>query len=68
MSKKKSPKAKPIKTPVRSTAVCIKGTHEWKEWVESGAKFCRTDVAKLVDAALSHYLQANGYVSRPPLR
>jgi hypothetical protein len=52
----------------RPTALTIKGTLEWRAWVDEGAEHCRTDVAKLVDAALVHYLKAQGFLKPPPKR
>jgi hypothetical protein len=52
----------------RPTALTIKGNLVWREWVERGAKHCRTDVAKLVDAALVEYLKARGFGESPPER
>jgi hypothetical protein len=46
----------------------IKGRPEWRAWVERGADFCRTDVAKLVDAALVEYLKQRGFDEPAPRR
>jgi hypothetical protein len=47
-------------------ALTVKGTPEWKEWIEAGAKFCLTDVSKLVDIAVTRYLRDQGFdVPRP---
>jgi hypothetical protein len=56
-----------VKNP-RPTAMTIKGREEWRMWVERAAKYCRTDVAKLVDAALVEYLKQRGFDETPPLR
>ncbi len=52
----------------RPTALTIKGRPEWREWVEKAADFCRTDVAKLVDAALVEYLKHRGFDEPAPKR
>jgi hypothetical protein len=52
----------------RPTALTIKGRVEWRGWVERGAEFCRTDVAKLVDAALVEYLKLKGFEEPAPKR
>lgn len=52
----------------RPTALTIKGTLDWRAWVERGAVHCRTDVAKLVDAALVDYLKAKGFEESAPPR
>lgn len=58
----------PPPTGRRPTALTVKGSEEWREWVERGAKFCRTDSSKLVDAALAEYLKARGFPDPPPER
>jgi hypothetical protein len=65
------PKAKTqtaSKAAPKPTALTIKGNPDWREWVDQGASFCRTDVAKLVDAALVDYLKAKGFTKLPPER
>jgi hypothetical protein len=66
------PKKKPVaaKKPsgAKPTALTIRGGLDWREWVERGADHCRTDVAKLVDAALIDYLKAKGFGEDPPKR
>lgn len=52
----------------KPTALTIKGVREWRAWVDEGATFCRTDVAKLVDAALVDYLKAKGFKKEAPDR
>ena len=51
----------------RPTALTIKGRgEEWRAWVERAAAFCRTDAAKLVDAALVDYLKQRGFEEPAP--
>jgi hypothetical protein len=52
----------------KPTALTIRGNPDWRKWVERGADHCRTDVAKLVDAALIDYLKARGFQENPPKR
>lgn len=52
----------------RSTALTVKGCPDWRDWVDRGAEFCRTDVAKLVDAALVEYLKQRGFGEPAPKR
>ena len=42
------------------TAITIRGSKEWAEWLQRGADHCRTDVSKLIDAASVDYLRARG--------
>lgn len=58
----------PAPTGRRPMGLAVKGSPEWTEWVRRGAKFCRTDVSKLVDAALVSYLKGRGFDEPPPER
>jgi hypothetical protein len=62
--KKQEKKAEPMKP----KTVAVRATGEWAAWVERGAKHCRTDTAKLIDAALAEYLKAHGFSEAPPER
>lgn len=46
----------------------LRATLEWAEWIERGAKFCRTDVAKLIDNAVVDYLKGRGFPEEAPER
>lgn len=50
------------------TAITVRGSREWREWLERGAEHCLTDVAKLVDVAVSQYLKAQGFEEPRPKR
>jgi hypothetical protein len=64
-----APKAQPEPTAgPRPTALTIKGNREWRAWVDRGAEHCRTDVAKVVDAALIEYFKSKGFGDPPPKR
>lgn len=66
----KRPAERPAERPTgaKPTALTIRGSLEWRAWVERGADHCRTDVAKLVDAAVIDYLKARGFEETPPRR
>jgi hypothetical protein len=49
-------------------AVTLRGSEAWKAWIERGAKFCRTDVAKLIDASVIDYLKGRGFEEEAPAR
>jgi hypothetical protein len=66
--RKAKPKARGDRSGEKPTALTIKGSLEWRQWVDRGADHCRTDVAKLVDAALVDYLKARGFDEIPPRR
>ena len=63
-----TPKKKTGQPVIRPTALTLKGTLEWRAWVERGAEHCRTDVAKLVDAALVMYLKDQNFTEVAPRR
>jgi hypothetical protein len=66
------PKPKPegAATPPKRqpTAVTIRGSKEWREWLDRGADHCLTDVAKLIDVSVTRYLQAQGFEEPRPKR
>jgi hypothetical protein len=64
----KKPKANADGSDRPSIAVTLRGSQEWKAWIEAGAKFCRTDVAKLIDSAVVDYLKARGFDQPAPDR
>jgi hypothetical protein len=68
MAKRKRPIPQEPEPGPRTIAITIKGSPAWKEWVDRGAAYCRTDVAKLVDAALVDYLKARGFDETAPER
>lgn len=69
MAKKKVAK-KMLKTAPehRSVAVTLKGSEEWKEWVERAAKHCRLTVSAFMDAAAAEYAKMRGFTEGPPER
>ena len=50
------------------TAITIRGSIAWREWLERGAEHCLTDVSKLVDVAVTQYLKAQGFDEPRPKR
>jgi hypothetical protein len=54
--------------PLKPKTIAVRATGEWAAWLERGAKFCRTDVAKLLDVAAVEYLKEKGFNEEPPER
>jgi hypothetical protein len=52
----------------KAIAVVIKGGPDWKAWLEGLADYCRTDVAKVIDKALTEYAKSEGYGQEAPRR
>jgi hypothetical protein len=67
MAKKTSPKSKPV-SDRKTIAVTIKGSPQWKQWIDGLAEHCRLDVAKVIDVAVVRYAEAEGYAPKAPQR
>jgi hypothetical protein len=69
---KRTPKKKPPtpkRPPARKTIiVAVKGSPEWRDWLNRGADFLRLSTATVVDLAVISYLKANGFKEPPPKR
>ena len=61
--KKSAPKGAP-----KPRTIGVRATGEWAEWLEQAARHCRTDIAKLIDAAVVDYVKARGFEVPPPER
>ena len=61
-------KKQPEKPGPRRTVLTIKGTDEWKGWIERLADFVRTPTSTLVDHALIRYAKEMGFKEEPPRR
>jgi hypothetical protein len=48
--------------------VNLKGSDEWKAWVDELAIHCRTDIAKLIDRGLILVAKAEGFTKEAPPR
>jgi hypothetical protein len=71
MAKKKAaPSATKAKTSADrpAIAVTLRGSPEWKTWVECLADHCRLDVAKVIDRALVDYARKEGFKAEAPSR
>lgn len=63
---KTMPKAlAPGRPPVQVT---LRGSEEWKHWVQGLADHVRSDVAKVIDRALIDYARKEGYDPNAPSR
>ena len=61
---------KPAKGNRKATqqSITIQASKAWITWTRAAAEHCRTDVSKLVDAALVDYTKAKGFNIPPPPR
>lgn len=62
------PKKQVSGKPPEIERLAVQGTVEWCDWLRRGAEHCRTDVSKLIDAAVVNYLRAQGFPDPPPKR
>lgn len=51
--------------PGQPLAVQIRGSAEWKQWVEELAKFMRQPISGLVDTSLARTARENGFRDPP---
>jgi len=65
VGRKKMKPADPTRKPV---AVTIKGSPDWREWIEEAAKHCRMSVSGLVDYAVTQFVKQQGFPRKPPER
>jgi hypothetical protein len=63
LAKKKQAKPSP-----EFRTVGMRTTVAWADWLERAAKHYRTDVAKLIDAAVAKYARDGGFAESPPER
>lgn len=69
--KKTAPKGagrKPSGQPRKAVAVTLKGSEEWKAWIEALARHSRLDVAKLIDRAVIEFAKKEGFEPEAPER
>ena len=59
-----NPDAVEVVEPTRRD-VRIVATGEWADWIDRAARHCRTDIAKLIDAAVVEYVKARGFRRAP---
>lgn len=71
MAKKRatSDNKKPVDTWTRKPmAIQMRGSDEWRAWVERGASHVGLKVPTLVDQAVRMYLREHGFTDAPPER
>jgi hypothetical protein len=52
----------------RRTVLTIKGTEEWRSWLERLAAYVRTPASTIVDHALIKYAREAGFKEEAPVR
>lgn len=52
----------------KTVAVTLKGSEEWKNWLERAAKHCRLTVSAFIDTAAMELAKSRGFKEEPPER
>jgi hypothetical protein len=52
----------------KPVAVTIKGSPEWRRWVEEAAGHCRLSISAFLDIAAARYAKSQGFDKKPPER
>lgn len=65
VGRKKSRPDEPGRKPV---ALIVRGTPEWRAWIEGAATHCRMSVSGFIDFAAAAYAKQQGYAEKPPRR
>lgn len=72
MGRTKKTTAESQTTPVGPEAatirIVVQCSPTWAKWLKKGAKFCKTDVSKLLDISVTDYLEAKGFPEKAPDR
>jgi hypothetical protein len=64
---KKTPGRPKGPRPVRETVVALKGSPEWKTWLDRFAYHCRLGLADTIEQSLVYYAEERGF-GGPPKR
>ena len=61
-------KSDPPGQPPRERVLVVRGTEEWKAWLERACVHCRMNASSLADIAIAEYVKAHGFEEAPPPR
>lgn len=65
---KRHPKIRDAHKERKPLGVQVRGTEEWKEWIEKAAVHCRMSVSALVDISVAKFVKEQGFSEPPPER
>jgi hypothetical protein len=68
MAKRKKPADAAKEWPGKPVAAQVRGSPEWKAWLERLAAFDRSTVADVIDRATAAYARTVGFAEAPPAR
>ena len=68
MAKKKLPPDQARSWPGKPLAIQVRGSPEWKRWLEELAEFDRSNLADICDRSIAAYARAIGFPKPPPPR
>ncbi len=61
-------KAKPTDAIRKPVAVAVRGSEEWRAWLEAAAAHCRMSVSAFLDYAATQTAKQQGFTDPPPER
>ena len=68
MAKRKAAASSSPNGKASTIAVTLRGSQEWKAWLEALAKHARLDVAKVIDRAVIDFAKKEGFEPEAPRR
>lgn len=68
MAKKRKPADAAKNWPGKPLAIQVRGSAEWKQWLEELAEFDRSTIADISDRAIAAYARQIGFPKPPPPR
>ena len=66
MTEEKRPRGRPKSAAPKANVVAMKGSPEWKTWLDAFSDHCRLGIADTIDQALMFFAENRGF--RPPPR
>lgn len=68
MAKKRKPADEARHWPGKPLVIQVRGSAEWKAWLEELAEFDRSTIADICDRAIAGYARTIGFPKPPPPR
>jgi hypothetical protein len=63
--KRRRPGRPKREAPRRETVVAIKGSTEWKSWLDEFSLHCRLGLSDTIEQSLVYYAEDRGYLNPP---
>jgi hypothetical protein len=65
MGKKKAPPKRRAVEPIRKNIISVRGTEEWRDWLNEYAAFRRIPTTSLIDQVLAESAKRDGFRTPP---